>query len=276
MRIDSHQHFWNYNPVRDSWIDESMQVIRKDFLPKDLKPILETNNVDGCIAVQADQSEEETKFLLQCAEENSFIKGVVGWLDLRASNIEDRLAHYSKNNLFKGVRHIVQGESDEAFMLQPDFLNGINKLKQFGLTYDILIHQGQLEQAIALVEKCPNQQFILDHIAKPKITEGVDAVWENNIRLLASYANVSCKISGMVTETEGFKWEGSDFTPFLDVLVEVFGVNRLLYGSDWPVCLLSGEYKEVLEIIENYFQNFSKEDRLKVMGGNATRMYKLN
>lgn len=276
MIIDSHQHFWNYDPVRDSWIDESMQVIRKDFLPKDLKPILEANSVDGCIAVQADQSEEETEFLLKCAEENSFIKGVVGWLDLRANNVEERLAHYSKNKLFKGVRHIVQGESDEDFMLQPNFLNGIQKLKQFGLTYDILIHQGQLSQAIELVKKCPNQQFVLDHIAKPKISEGVDDVWEKNMRLLASYKNVSCKISGMVTETQDFKWQESDFTTFLDVVVDAFGTDRLLYGSDWPVCLLAGSYKKVFQIIEHYFQDFPKEDILKIMGGNAKRIYKLD
>jgi len=276
MIIDSHQHFWNYDPVRDSWIDESMQVIRKDFLPKDLKLILEANYVDGCIAVQADQSEEETEFLLKCAQENPFIKGVVGWLDLRADTIEERLAYYSKNKLFKGVRHIVQAESDDEFMLQPDFLNGIQKLEQFGLTYDILIHQGQLEQAIDLVKKCPNQQFVLDHIAKPKISEGIDKVWEHNMRLLASHNNVSCKISGMVTETQDFKWKASDFTAFLDLVVDAFGVDRLLYGSDWPVCLLAGEYKEVLQIIENYFQNFSEEDRQKIMGGNTARIYKLN
>jgi len=276
MIIDAHQHFWNYDPVRDSWIDESMQVIRKDFLPKDLKPILEANNVDGCIAVQADQSEEETEFLLKCAEQNPFIKGVVGWLDLRADNIEERLTHNSKNSLFKGVRHIVQGESDDMFMLKPEFLNGIHKLKKFDLTYDILIHQSQLQQAIALVEKCPSQQFVLDHIAKPKISEGIDVIWEKNIRLLASYKNVSCKISGMVTETQDFKWKESDFTSFLDVIVDAFGVDRLLYGSDWPVCLLAGAYKEVFQIIENYFQDFSEEDRLKIMGGNAIRIYKLN
>jgi len=276
MKIDAHQHFWNYDPVRDSWIDESMQIIRKDFLPKDLQPILQANNVDGCIVVQADQSEEETEFLLKCAEQNPFIKGVVGWLDLRANTIEDRLYHYSKNRLFKGVRHIVQGESDDAFMLQPEFLNGIHKLEQFGLTYDILIHQGQLEQAITLVEKCPNQQFVLDHIAKPKISEGIDAVWEKNMKRLASYNNVSCKISGMVTETQNFKWKKSDFTSFLDVVLDVFGVDRLLYGSDWPVCLLAAEYKEALQIIEGYFENFSKEDKLKIMGENAIRIYNLD
>ncbi|MDO5968923.1 amidohydrolase family protein [Flavivirga aquimarina] len=276
MIIDAHQHFWNYDPVRDSWIDDSMQVIRKDFLPKGLRPVLEANNVDGCIAVQADQSEEETEFLLECAKNNPFIKGVVGWLDLRAENIEERLTHYSKHKLFKGVRHIVQAETDDAFMLKPDFLNGINKLEQFGLTYDILIHEGQLSQAVALVEKCPNQQFVLDHIAKPKISNGVDSIWEKHMRALGAYKNVSCKISGMVTETQDFKWQEKDFTPFLDVIVDAFGVDRLLYGSDWPVCLLAGTYGEVIQIVQRYFEKFSKQDVLKVMGENAARIYKLD
>ncbi len=275
MVIDSHQHFWKYNPVRDSWIDESMQVIRKDFLPKDLKPILEANNVDGCIAVQADQSEEETQFLLKCAAENSYIKGVIGWLDLRAENIEERLTHFSKNKKFIGVRHIVQAEQDESFMLKPKFINGIQKLEKFGLTYDILIHEHQLKQAIALVEKYPNQTFVLDHIAKPKISNGIDEVWKKNLILFASHANVSCKLSGMVTETKNFKWKGTDFTPFLDILVETFGMDRLLYASDWPVCLLAGEYHAVLQILTNYFIDFSKEDKIKFMGGNAKRIYNL-
>ncbi|WP_406683216.1 amidohydrolase family protein [Seonamhaeicola sp. MEBiC1930] len=276
MVIDAHQHFWNYDPVRDSWIDESMQVIRKDFLPKDLEPILKANGVDGCIAVQADQSEQETKFLLQCAEKNPFIKGVVGWLDLRANNVEERIDYFSKNKLFKGVRHIVQAESDPDFMLKPNFLNGIKALEQTGLVYDILIHQNQLEQAIALVNKCPKQQFILDHIAKPQISEGLNPIWEKNMRLLAAYNNVACKISGMVTETQDFKFQKNEFTAFLDVVVDAFGVDRLLYGSDWPVCLLASQYNEVLQIIDNYFKNFSEEDKFKIMGGNATKLYKLN
>lgn len=275
MRIDSHQHFWNYDPVRDSWIDDSMSVIKKDFLPKDLKPILEANSVDGCIAVQADQSEIETQFLLDCAQENPFIKGVVGWLDLRAEDIEDRLKHFSKNKLFVGVRHIVQGEADDAFMLKPDFLNGINKLEQFGLTYDILIHQGQLQQAIDLVKVCPNQQFVLDHIAKPQISEGLNATWVSHIKELASYENVSCKISGMVTETKDYKWNKGDFISFIDVVVDAFGVDRLLYGSDWPVCLLAGEYQRILQIVENYFVGFSEEEKSMIMGGNAIKIYNI-
>ncbi|MFB9056342.1 amidohydrolase family protein [Mariniflexile ostreae] len=276
MKIDAHQHFWKYNPARDGWIDESMKDIRKDFLPKDLKPILDANNVDGCIAVQADQSEEETSFLLQCAQNNPFIKGVVGWVDLRADNVEERLAYFSKDTNFKGVRHIVQAESDPEFMLKPNFLNGIQKLVPLGLTYDILIHQNQLKQAIALVDKFPDQKFILDHIAKPNISKGVDTEWGNNIKALAAYQNVSCKVSGLITETENNQWEESVFTPFLDTVVNAFGTNRLLFGSDWPVCLLAGNYQEVLNIIMNYFNGFTEEDKKMLMGGNATRVYNIN
>ncbi|MCG9793182.1 amidohydrolase family protein [Flavobacterium algicola] len=274
MRIDSHQHFWNFNPVRDSWIDDSMTVIKRDFLPQDLQPILEANKIEGCIAVQADQSEEETTFLLQLANDNSFIKGVVGWVDLRASDVEDRLGFFSKNNLFKGVRHIVQAESED-FLLRKDFRNGISKLEQFGLVYDLLIYPNQLKNAIKLVQEFHNQQFVINHIAKPKIDGDFDSEWEKQIRILATCKNVNCKVSGLVTETADLKWNEAIFTPYLDVVVDAFGIDRLLFGSDWPVCLLAGEYREVLQIIENYFAEYSKEDKEKIMGQNAIRIYKL-
>ncbi|KJD33688.1 amidohydrolase [Tamlana sedimentorum] len=277
MRIDAHQHFWIFNPVRDSWIDDSMLVIRKDFLPKDLKPILKANNIDGCIAVQADQSEKETNFLLECALNNPFIKGVVGWVDLCNENVEERLKHFTQNKLFKGVRHIVQAETED-FVLRNDFLNGISKLSKYNLVYDILVFPNQLENVIKMVAKFPEQEFVLDHIAKPKISEGLIANtnWKTNIKRLASYKNVSCKVSGMITETQDFKWEEKDFYEFLNVVVEAFGTDRLLFGSDWPVCLLAGEYQDVLQIIEQYFSAFSKEDVSKIMGDNAVRIYKLN
>ncbi|MDO7171637.1 amidohydrolase family protein [Mariniflexile sp. AS56] len=274
MTIDAHQHFWNFNPVRDSWIDDSMAIIRRDFLPEDLKPVLDANGVDGCIAVQADQSETETAFLLQCAEENPFVKAVVGWVDLCADSVETQLAHFSKNKLFKGVRHIVQAES-ETFVLRADFQNGISKLEQFGLVYDVLVFPHHLENTIKLVRKFPKQQFVLNHIAKPKMSEAIDAAWLKNIQTLASFPNVSCKISGLVTETENFEWNEAMFKPFMDGVVEAFGVDRLLFGSDWPVCLLAGEYQEVMQIVKKYFIDFSKEDQDKVMGENAIRIYNI-
>ena len=275
MIIDAHQHLWKYDPVRDHWIEDSMEVLRKDFLPKDLKPILDANGVAGCIAVQADQSEEETEFLLKCAQENPFLKGVVGWVDLRAGDVEERLANYSQNEYFKGVRHIVQAEKDD-FLLNKDFQNGVGKLSQYGLSYDLLIYPRQFPATLEMVEKFPNQIFVLDHIAKPSVSEKLDAEWVKNILLLSKHENVFCKISGMVTETKNFEWVKSDFTPYLASVVSAFGTDRLLYGSDWPVCLLAADYKEVLGIIVDYFQNFSTLEKSKIFALNAIKAYNLD
>jgi len=274
MIIDSHQHFWKYDPVRDAWIDASMKVIKRDFLPNDLKPILNENGVDGCMAVQADQSEEETEFLLACAAENPFIKGVVGWVDLIAENLEDRLKHYAANPLFKGVRHIVQAEKDD-YLLRTDVQSGIGKLAKHNLTYDILVFPQQLPAALALVKKFPKQQFILDHIAKPNISESISYQWKVNITALSKFENVSCKLSGMVTEAKNFIFKNQDFTPFLDHVFTSFGPNRLLFGSDWPVCLLAADYKKVLSIIKNYLDKYSKETKAQVLGSNAIKIYNL-
>ena len=275
MIIDAHQHLWKYDPVRDNWIEDSMEVLREDFLPKDLKPILDANGVAGCIAVQADQSEEETEFLLKCAQENPFLKGVVGWVDLMAGNIEERLANYSRNEYFKGVRHIVQAEKDD-FLLNKDFQNGVGKLSQYGLSYDLLIYPRQFPATLKMVQKFPNQIFVLDHIAKPSVSEKLDAEWVKNILLLSKHENVFCKISGMVTETKNFEWVKSDFTPYLASVVSAFGTDRLLYGSDWPVCLLAADYREVLGIIVDYFQNFSTLEKSKIFALNAIKAYNLD
>ena len=275
MIIDAHQHFWKYDPVRDHWIEDSMEVLREDFLPKDLKPILDANGVAGCIAVQADQSEKETEFLLKCAQENPFLKGVVGWVDLMAGNVEERLANYSRNEYFKGVRHIVQAEKDD-FLINKDFQNGVGKLSQYGLSYDLLIYPRQFPATLEMVEKFPNQIFVLDHIAKPSVSEKLDAEWVKNILLLSKHENVFCKISGMVTETKNFEWVKSDFTPYLASVVSAFGTDRLLYGSDWPVCLLAADYKEVLGIIVDYFQNFSTLEKSKIFALNAIKAYNLD
>ncbi|WP_242202151.1 amidohydrolase family protein [Aestuariivivens insulae] len=274
MQIDSHQHFWKFDPVRDAWIDDAMEVIRKDFLPQDLQPILEKNAIDGCVAVQADQSEEETQFLLNLANKNPFIKGVVGWIDLRASNVEERLASYSNNKLLKGIRHIVQAEPND-FMLGKDFQNGISKLAQFNLTYDILVFPPQLKAAIALVNSFPNQKFVVDHIAKPYIKDEKISNWKDDIMELSKAPNVYCKVSGMVTEADFNNWTPSDFKPYLDVVFEAFGTDRLLYGSDWPVCLLAASYEAQLDIIQDYLTHFSSEDQKKIMGGNALDFYNL-
>lgn len=272
--IDAHQHFWQFDPIRDAWIDETMQVIRRDFLPKDLQPILAANEVAGCVAVQADQSEMETNFLLDLAVKHAFIKGVVGWVDLLDKRVGERLVYFSDNPLFKGVRHIAQGEADD-FLLRRDFQEGISQLANYGLTYDILVYAHQLPAAIQLVKKFPNQKFVLDHIAKPKISKGLDEVWATNIKALAECPNVSCKLSGMVTETTNFEWAKEDFYPFLGVVLAAFGVNRVMYGSDWPVCLLAADYQEQIGIVESYISTFSQSEQDKIMGDNAIAFYNL-
>lgn len=274
MRIDSHQHFWQFDPIRDAWIDSSMQKIARDFLPKDLKPLLEQNQIDGCVAVQADQSEVETQFLLDLAAQNPFIKGVVGWVDLRTDDLSERLEFFSKNSSFKGVRHILQAEK-EGFFLQDSFLRGIRQLKDFNLTYDILIFSHQLEEAIVLVEKNPEQPFVLDHLAKPLIKDQKIEDWASHIKELAKHKNVYCKLSGLVTETDWNHWQAQDFERYLSVALEAFGPDRLMFGSDWPVCLLAGSYQHVIQIIELYIKQLKPIDQNKIMGENARNFYKL-
>ncbi|WP_242084331.1 amidohydrolase family protein [Aestuariivivens sediminis] len=272
MTLDSHQHFWNYNPVRDAWIDDSMATIRKDFLPQDLQSVLKKNGIDGSIAVQADPSETETEFLLSCAKTSPFIKGVVGWVDLLNDNLEERLSHYSKNKLLKGVRHIVQAEPND-FMLRTDFQHGISKLERFNLTYDILVFPYQLNAAIKLAHRFPNQKFVLDHMGKPFIKTGEIDQWKKDIIALSKASNVYCKVSGMVTEADLTQWKISDFKPYLDVIFEAFGTDRVLYGSDWPVCLLAAKYEQQLRIIQDYIGAFSKHEKAKIMGINARDFY---
>lgn len=274
MKIDAHQHFWKYDPVEYDWIDDSMSLLKKDFLPEHLTTELSNCGFDGCIAVQARQTEEESHFLLDLARQNKFIKGVVGWVDLRNNKIHERLEILSKNKLLKGIRHIVQSEPDD-FMLKKDFQNGISVLKQFNLTYDILIYPRQLNSAIELVNHFPDQHFVIDHIAKPSIKEQKIESWKSGIMELALAPNVFCKISGLVTEADRKYWEPEDFTSYLDVIFDVFSIDHLMVGSDWPVCLLAAGYKQVMVIIEDYIRNFSKEDVAKLFGGNAIRFYDL-
>ncbi|MEO7531835.1 MAG: amidohydrolase family protein [Sediminibacterium sp.] len=272
--IDSHQHFWKYHPDNHGWINDDMSVIRKDFLPGDLLPLLQQNDIEGCVAVQADQSQKETDFLIELAAANPFIKGVVGWVNLRAADSVDRLAYYSAYPIVKGFRHILQGE-DPAFMLQPDFLRGISALQAFGFTYDILIYPAHLEASLQLVKHFPEQSFVIDHLAKPDIKNGVIGNWKKGIESLAALPNVFCKVSGMVTEADWKGWKKEDLFPYLDVVSNAFGVNRLLYGSDWPVCLVASSYQQMLAPVRDYFSKFSAAEQEMVFGKNAINFYHL-
>lgn len=273
-RIDAHQHFWKFDPVRDSWIDESMQKIQSDFLPEDLLPLLQENQFSGCVAVQASQSEDETNFLVNLAAKNDFIKGVVGWVDLRGVTIEERLNHFSSNKIIKGFRHVVQGEPDD-FMLRKDFQNGISALKQFNFTYDILIFHRQLPAAIELVNQFPDQPFVIDHIAKPDIKSGDILSWKKGIQEISKAENVFCKISGMVTEADWKNWKTDDLKPYLDVIFENFSADKLMFGSDWPVLNVASNYAQVVKTLEDYMAQLPVENQNKIWYENAISFYKL-
>ncbi len=274
-KIDSHQHFWKYHPEKDAWISDDMKVIQRDFLPKDLEPLLKANHIDGCIAVQADQSEEETYFLLQLATENYFIKGVVGWVDLCGQNLESRLEHFAQFDKMKGFRHILQGEVDDNFVLTEDFCSGIAKLEKYNFTYDILILPKHLAVAFEFVKKFPNQKFVIDHLAKPDFKNQEFSEWEKGIIKIATCPNVYCKVSGLVTEAGWNNWTESEFIHCLNFVTKAFGINRLLFGSDWPVCLLAANYTQTLEIAENYFSTFSETEQEKFWSGNTIKFYNL-
>jgi L-fuconolactonase len=275
ITIDAHQHFWNYDAKRHSWINDDMSEIKNDFLPHHLGIVLQENNVSGCVAVQAEQTEEETSFLLQLASQADFIKGVVGWVDLLDNEIEERLHYYKQFKLLKGFRHILQTEIPE-FMLQPEFLYGISKLQQYNFTYDILIFPHQLKSALQLVKQFPEQKFVIDHLAKPYIKTKEIKQWEHDIKLSSEHHNVFCKISGMVTEADWKNWTAPDLKPYLDVIVNVFGVNRIMFGSDWPVCLVASSYQKWIETLKEYFYTFTEEEQSKIFGLNAQQFYHLN
>ena len=243
-------------------------------MPGDLKHILHENKTEGCIAVQADQGEEETNFLLQCAMDNDCIKGVVGWIDLRADNLEERLHHFSQHKKLKGFRHILQAEAD-GFLLNGKFIDGVKLLHKYNFTYDILIASRQLTEAAEFVQRFPAQKLIIDHCAKPDIKNGEIKKWSQLMKEIALHENVYCKLSGLFTEADWKHWKADDLYPYLDVVFEAFGTKRLLFGSDWPVILLAGQYSQWKELLEKYMQAFTVQEREAVFGGNAVRVYNL-
>ena len=275
MKIDSHQHFWRYSAREYPWMNDRMKRLRQDFLPADLERELGRAQVDGSIAVQARQNMEESRWLLNLADQHPLILGVVGWVDLQSEMVEEELAELSKHPKLVGVRHVVQDEPDDEFMLRPNFLRGLAKLKQFNLTYDLLLFPRHLPVARQVVRQFPEQPFVLDHLAKPFIKTGELAPWREGIRALAELRNVSCKVSGMVTEATWGGWTPEQFQPYLDVVFEAFGEDRLLFGSDWPVCLLAGSYEEVLGLVTNYLDRWPEKVLQKVLGENAARFYGL-
>ncbi|MBE7177125.1 MAG: amidohydrolase family protein [Mucilaginibacter polytrichastri] len=275
MKIDSHQHFWNFDPERHAWINDDMGTLKRDFLPQDLGPILHKYGIDGCVSVQADQSEAETEYLLGFAENYQFIKGVVGWVDLQAADLDERLSHYTQFKKLKGFRHVLQDESDLDFMLRPAFLKGVSRLKEHGLTYDILIYPEHLPNVVRFVGEFLDQPFVIDHLAKPVIRQRQIREWRNQIRAVAAYENVHCKLSGMVTEADWHNWHPEDFDPYTDVILEAFGAKRIMYGSDWPVCTVASTYRETLDLAQRFAGKLSNDEQALFWGENAVAFYHL-
>lgn len=275
MRIDAHQHFWTYNPVEYKWIDESMSALRRNFLPEDLRPELENSNFQGSIAVQARQTLQETRWLLELAEGSPGILGVVGWVELCSRECRSQLKAFAANPKLVGIRHIVQSEPDERFLLRRDFLDGIALLEEFDLAYDILIYTKHLPVAAEFVERFPKHRFVLDHLAKPPIKDREIEFWAAGIRRLAAFPNVFCKLSGLVTEADWRHWQQADITPYLDIAFETFGPSRLMIGSDWPVCLVASSYSRTLDVVGDHLQLQPVETRDAVLGGNAQRFWRL-
>ncbi len=275
MKIDCHQHFWKYNEQDYGWMDDNMNAIKHDFLPPDLHRELQQMNFNGSVAVQARQTMEETHWLLSLADQYDYIKGVVGWLDLQSPDIEKQLDFLSGNPKLVAIRHLIQDEPDIDFMLKESFLNGISRLKQYDLTYDILVYPRHLKNAIKLVKRFPETTFVIDHIAKPRIRDQVLEPWKTYITEIAKHFNVYCKVSGMVTEADWDKWNPDTFAPYLDVIFDVFDPERIMIGSDWPVCTLAGGYKEVMNIVTGYIGCFSTREQSMILGGNALNAYRL-
>jgi L-fuconolactonase len=281
MRLDAHQHFWKYDPPEFSWVTDDMSVLRRDFAPDELGRELAANGMDASIAVQSSQSEKGTSFLLNLALMHSRIAGVVGWVDLRAPNVRDRLREYSRYEKLRGFRHIVQAEPDDRFLLREDFLRGLACLKEFNFTYDILIYPKHLPAAVELAKRMPGQPFVVDHLAKPLIKAKQIDSWALQMRELAGASNVYCKVSGLITEADWRAWRAEDFKPYLEVVFDAFGPDRLMFGSDWPVCLIAGTYRQVKQLIEDYLsQRFTAVDEkekadLAIFGETAARFYRI-
>nr|WP_184190371.1 amidohydrolase family protein [Paenibacillus sp. JGP012]MBB6024111.1 L-fuconolactonase [Paenibacillus sp. JGP012] len=275
MKLDAHQHFWNYN-IRDyGWIGEEMRVIKRSFLPEDLEPILTEAGITGCVAVQARQSLEETEWLLELADQHEFIRGVVGWVDLCSEEAAAQLEKVAANPWLKGVRHVIQDEPDVKFVLREDFQRGIALLEQYNLAYDLLVSKEQLPYAAELVQKFPRQRFVIDHLAKPDIKGGIQTPWKEAMEAIAVHPNVYCKLSGMVTEADWNTWTQEDFTTYLDTVLQAFGTDRVMYGSDWPVCTVAGTYSQVFNVLQTHVHTLSAAEQQKIFGENCAAFYRL-
>ncbi len=273
--IDTHHHFWKYSTAEYGWISDEMKTIRRDFLPADLKKTLDDAGVSGAVSVQARTTVEESDWLLSMAEKHDFLRGVVGWVPLTESDVEKHLERLAQHKKFKGVRHVIQGEPDDNYILRPDFNAGVKKLLKYKLRYDILIFEKHLKPSIRFVDQHPNQMFILDHVAKPKIKERILSPWREDMIELGKRPNVYCKLSGMITEADWKKWSSADLAPYLDTALQAFGPKRLMFGSDWPVMLVAGQYKPWVELIKQTIKRYSVAEQEQILSKNAIAAYGL-
>ena len=273
--VDAHQHYWRYSAAEYGWIDESMAALRRDFLPDEGAREMASAGIDACVAVQARQSLEETRWLLSLADLHPHIAGVVGWFDLQSADVWAQLDRFGAHPKLVGVRHIVQSEADDRFLLRPAFRRGIAQLEAYGLAYDLLIYPRHLPVAIEFVSQFERQRFVLDHLAKPDIRSGDRAEWAGNLRRLAEHRHVYAKLSGLVTEADWQRWTPADIRPYLDVAFECFGADRLMIGSDWPVCTVAAGYARTMSVVTEYVSALSSAEREAVLGGNAQRFWKL-
>ena len=274
-RIDAHHHLWRYSKKDYGWIGPGMEALARDFLPGDLEKELRASGIDGCVAVQVRQTTEETEWLLQLASESNLIRGVVGWAPIASTEFAGVLEKWTDREKLKGLRHIIQDEPDDDFIYRKDFNAGIARLAGTGLVYDLLIYERHLAAAIDFVDRHPRQVFVLDHIAKPRIKERVLQPWRSRIFDLAKRDNVYCKISGMVTEADWTQWTAAGLQPYLDAVFEAFGANRLMFGSDWPVCLLASSYRRWCDTVLEFIASLSRSEKDLILGGVAKKVYSL-
>lgn len=273
--IDAHHHFWTYQSSDFPWISSEMGVIARDFFPDELQREIQNAKIDGTVAVQARQTLQETEWLLSLAKKHAFLRGVVGWAPVASDSFPSQLEKFGHERKLKGLRHVIQDEPDENFILRGDFNRGICSLSRTGLVYDILIFARHLPAAIQFVDRHPNQVFVLDHIAKPAIKEAALEPWRAHIRQIAERKNVFCKISGLVTEANWSAWRPEDLQPYLDIVLEAFGPARLMAGSDWPVCLVATTYSNWFATLHNLFHSLSASEKGHIFGGVASRVYRL-
>ena len=275
-RIDAHQHFWRYDPVEYEWIDGTMAALRRDFLPADLEPELRRAGFDACVAVQARQTLEETRWLLELADRHAFIAGVVGWVDLQAPDVRAELEPLRGRPKLVGLRHIVQAEPDDLFLLRPEFLRGVATLRDLGLAYDILIYPRHLPVAVEFAQRLEGHRLVLDHLGKPDIRGGEIQEWRRHLRALAGCGHVMAKLSGLVTEADWRAWTPDQMRPYLDAAFECFGYERLMIGSDWPVCTVAADYGRTMRVVSDYLGGRPPAEQDAVLGGNAARLWRLD